>query len=71
MTIVEFFDYQCGYCKKVVPSIQSLLKSDGNIRYVFKEYPALVIVSSCDCQHRLGKWFRSLAGWPCERAKPV
>ena len=41
VTIVEFFDYQCPYCKRVFPSVQTLLKTDGNIRYVFKEFPIL------------------------------
>jgi len=41
VTIVEFFDYRCGYCKRVFPAIQELIKSDGNIRYVFKEFPIL------------------------------
>jgi protein-disulfide isomerase len=41
VTIVEFFDYRCGYCKKVFPSIQEMIKTDGNIRYVFKEFPVL------------------------------
>lgn len=41
VTIVEFFDYRCGYCKRAYPSVQELLKSDGNIRYVYKELPIL------------------------------
>lgn len=41
VTVVEFFDYRCAYCKKVLPGIQDLLKSDGNVRYVFKEFPIL------------------------------
>ena len=41
VTIVEFFDYRCGYCKRVFPAIQTLLKTDGNIRYVYKEFPIL------------------------------
>ena len=28
VTLIEFFDYRCGYCKKVVPSIQELLQTD-------------------------------------------
>lgn len=56
VTIVEFFDYQCGYCKKVVPSIQSLLKSDGNIRYVFKEYPILGPQSVTAARAALAVW---------------
>lgn len=41
ITLVEFFDYRCGYCKKVHPSVMKLLKEDGNIRYVYKEFPIL------------------------------
>ncbi|MCP5368981.1 MAG: DsbA family protein [Hyphomicrobiales bacterium] len=41
VTVVEFFDYRCGYCKRVFPSLQKLMKEDGNIRYVFKELPIL------------------------------
>lgn len=41
VTIVEFFDYRCPYCKKVFPSVQELLKDDKNVRYVFKEMPIL------------------------------
>lgn len=41
VTVVEFFDYRCGYCKKVVPTLQALLKNDANVRVVFKEFPIL------------------------------
>lgn len=41
VTIVEFFDYHCGYCKQVQPSIEKLMKQDGKIRFVFKEFPIL------------------------------
>ncbi|MEX2201863.1 MAG: DsbA family protein [Dongiaceae bacterium] len=41
VTIVEFFDYNCPYCKKVTPDLASLLESDGNIRFVYKEWPIL------------------------------
>ncbi len=41
VTVVEFMDYRCGYCKKVFPAVQELLKTDGNIRYVVKEFPIL------------------------------
>lgn len=41
VTIVEFFDYRCGYCKQVHPSLQTLLKEDGKIRLVLKELPVL------------------------------
>lgn len=41
VTIVEFFDYRCTYCKRVSPSLQKLVKSDKNVRFVFKEFPVL------------------------------
>lgn len=41
VTVVEFFDYRCGYCKKMLPTMQELLKKDGKLRWVFKEFPIL------------------------------
>jgi protein-disulfide isomerase len=41
VTIVEFFDYRCPYCKEVEPSLEALLKEDGRIRVVYKEFPIL------------------------------
>ncbi len=56
ITIVEFFDYRCPYCKKVFPTVQKLLKEDGNIRYVFKEFPILGPVSLIASQASLAMW---------------
>lgn len=55
-TIVEFFDYRCGYCKRMVPTIQSLLKSDGDIRYVFREFPILGPESVTASKAALAVW---------------
>jgi protein-disulfide isomerase len=41
VTIVEFFDYRCPYCKQVLPSLQALLKEDHKLRFVYKEMPVL------------------------------
>ncbi|MCG6903983.1 MAG: DsbA family protein [Rhodobacter sp.] len=41
VTVVEFLDYRCGYCKRAHPEVAELLKTDGNIRYVVKELPIL------------------------------
>lgn len=41
VTIVEFFDYRCGYCKKVHPSVKKIIKADKNVRFVYKEFPIL------------------------------
>ena len=56
ITIVEFFDYRCGYCKQVFPTIQALLKEDGNIRYVLKELPILGPDSLFASQAALAVW---------------
>jgi protein-disulfide isomerase len=45
LTIVEFFDYQCPYCKKVMPELAQLAKEDGNIRLVLKDWPVFGDVS--------------------------
>jgi len=41
ITLVEFLDYRCGYCKRAVPEVESLVETDGNIRVVVKEFPIL------------------------------
>lgn len=41
ITIVEFLDYRCGYCRKAHPDVEALLSGDGNIRFVIKEFPIL------------------------------
>jgi protein-disulfide isomerase len=41
VTIVEFFDYRCPYCKQVQPSLQALLDQDRKLRFVYKEMPVL------------------------------
>ena len=39
ITLVEFMDYRCGYCRRAVPEVASLLAEDGNIRLIIKEFP--------------------------------
>jgi protein-disulfide isomerase len=41
VTIVEFFDYRCPYCKQVEPHLEALLKEDPKLRIVYKEFPVL------------------------------
>lgn len=41
VTIVEFTDYNCGFCRASVPDVQRLLKGDPNIRLVYRELPIL------------------------------
>lgn len=41
ITVVEFFDYNCGYCKRGMPELQKLIENDKRVRVVFKELPIL------------------------------
>lgn len=41
VTVVEFFDYRCGYCKHVAGAVTQLQKDDPNVRVVYKDYPIL------------------------------
>lgn len=39
VTLVEFFDYQCGHCIKMKPIVNNLIKNDPNLRVVYREFP--------------------------------
>ena len=41
VTIVEFFDYNCPYCKRATESLRALIEADPNVRVVFREWPIL------------------------------
>jgi protein-disulfide isomerase len=41
ITVVEFFDFNCGYCKRGLPEVQRLIHDDNKVRFVFKELPIL------------------------------
>ena len=41
VTVVEFFDYRCGYCKRVAGAVTQLQKDDPNVRVVYKDFPIL------------------------------
>ncbi|HEX7791051.1 MAG TPA: DsbA family protein [Afipia sp.] len=41
ITIVEYFDYQCPFCKKIAPVLDQVLKEDGEVRLVLKDWPIL------------------------------
>jgi protein-disulfide isomerase len=41
ITLVEFFDYRCGYCRRVVGAVRALVDQDEGLRVVFKEFPIL------------------------------
>jgi len=41
VTMVEFFDYNCGYCKRAMSDMLDLIKNDSNLKFVLKEFPVL------------------------------
>lgn len=41
ITVVEFFDYRCGYCKSVAPEVLAMVQRERDVRFVFKEFPIL------------------------------
>ena len=41
VTLVEFFDYRCGYCKRFAPVLEGITKQDPKLRVVYKEFPVL------------------------------
>ena len=41
VTLVEFYDVRCPYCRRMLPVFEQLLKADGNIRVVYKDLPVL------------------------------
>lgn len=50
ITLVEFMDYRCGYCRKAYDEVDALIKTDGNIRFVVKEFPILGEASMLSAQ---------------------
>lgn len=45
LTIVDFFDYNCPYCKLAAKSLEEIVKTDGNIRLVYRDWPILAETS--------------------------
>jgi protein-disulfide isomerase len=41
VTIVEFYDYNCGYCKRAIEDMRALTEADPDLRFVLKEFPIL------------------------------
>jgi protein-disulfide isomerase len=62
VTLVEFFDYNCGYCKHAFKDLQALMKADSKLKVVFKEIPILSESSYTAARYALasdrqGKYF--------------
>lgn len=60
VTVVEFMDYRCGYCRRAQEEVEALVSTDGNIRYVVKEFPILGEASTISSKFAIA--VRQLAG---------
>lgn len=57
VTLVEYFDYNCPFCKKLAPGLEALLKADARVALVYKDWPILSDVS------RYAAHLALAAGW--------
>lgn len=62
ITIVEFFDYNCGYCKSVFPSLLKLTEKDKGVKIIFRDKPSLgkpsfFAAKAALAAHKQGKYF--------------
>jgi protein-disulfide isomerase len=60
VTVVEFFDYNCGYCRAAGPTVTELLQRNPDVRFVYKEFPTLAESSHFAAQAALATRRQSL-----------
>jgi protein-disulfide isomerase len=58
ITIVEYFDYQCPYCRKLAPELRQVVQDDGKVRLVLKDWPILGPVSVIAARMALASKFQ-------------
>ncbi|HKR87397.1 MAG TPA: DsbA family protein [Phenylobacterium sp.] len=73
ITVVEFFDYRCGYCKLAAPQVLQLIKDHPDVRFVFKEFPIFGDLSDTAARIALtpqvkAKGLEIYKGWMAEKA---
>ena len=59
LTVVEYFDYQCPYCKKMAPELAQLVREDGNIRLVLKDWPIFGAISTAAAEIALAAKYQN------------
>lgn len=59
ITIVEFFDYNCGYCKQGLGTMKEILSKDKDVRFVLKEWP--ILGPDSEATHRVSDAVRKVA----------
>jgi len=73
ITVVEFFDYRCGYCKVAAPEVMKLIAENPDVRFVFKEFPIFGEVSDTTAKIALtpqgkAKGLNLYSAWMGEKA---
>ncbi len=58
ITIVEYFDYQCPYCRKIEPELRQVVQDDGKVRLVLKDWPILGPMSVTAAQMALASKYQ-------------
>jgi protein-disulfide isomerase len=58
ISIVEYFDFQCPYCRKIAPELLQVVQDDGKVRLVFKDWPILGPVSVIAARMALASKFQ-------------
>ena len=59
LTVVEYFDYQCPYCKKMAPELAQLVQDDGHIRLVLKDWPIFGPISTAAAEIALAAKYQN------------
>lgn len=59
VTVVEFFDYNCGYCRRAHADMEAVIEEDKNIRYVLKEFP--ILGPDSEAAHKVSDAVRKLS----------
>jgi protein-disulfide isomerase len=78
ISIVEYFDYQCPYCRKIDPELRQVVQDDGKVRLVLKDWPILGPVSvvasrmalACKFQDKFIKAHEALIGVSSKLTEP-
>jgi protein-disulfide isomerase len=58
VSIIEYFDYQCPYCRKLEPELRQVVQDDGKVRLVLKDWPILGPVSVTAARMALASKFQ-------------
>lgn len=59
VTVVEFFDYNCGYCRRAHADMEAVIEEDKNVRYVLKEFP--ILGPDSEAAHKVSDAVRKLS----------